>query len=123
MKLIDKLIIEGLIYGILFSMYMIFSDKPFVYKYFWRTYYYVVIWSLPMVLFATVLPLAYDTFTWFLLWSLIIFFGELVLFNIAKANKDQVDFFAACTSQLYGYVFSGSIVVLAIVSLVIKFLK
>lgn len=123
MKLIDKLIMEGLIYGVLFALYMLWSDKPFVYKFFWRTYYYVLIWSLPMILFATLLPLAYDSFTLFLLWALIIFFGELVLFNIAKANKEQVEFFAACTSKLYGYVFSGSIALLAIVSLIIKSFK
>jgi hypothetical protein len=123
MRIIDKSIAEGVIYVVLFSIYMIYSDKPFIYKNFWRSYYYIIMYSLPMVVFITLLPLTYSTLSSLLVWSLIVFFAEMVIFNALLVNSEYADWIKYCTSKLQGYVFAGSIAFLFLLSLFIDFYK
>jgi hypothetical protein len=123
MRITDKIIAEGIIYIVLFSVYMIYSDRTFIYKNFWRSYYYVIMYSLPMAMFVTLLPLTYSTLSSLLVWSIIIFFAEMVVFNVVLINAETTDWIKYCTSKLQGYVFAGSIAFLLLLSLFIDFYK
>lgn len=76
-----------------------------------------------MVIFITVLPLTYNTFGFLLVWSLIIFFAEMVIFNVVLVNKEYADWIKYCTSKLQGYIFAGSIAFLFTLSFIIDLFK
>jgi hypothetical protein len=100
---------------------MIFGDKPIVYKNFWRTYYYIVLVYSPLLaMFICLFPLAYSTFTLLLIWCIVIFLAELLVYNFFLVNKDGLEWVAFCTSKVFGYIFSGSIAVLLILSIFIE---
>jgi hypothetical protein len=121
MRVADRLILTGIIYMLIFSIYMIWSDKPIVYKYFWRTYFYLMIYSLPMVMYIIIIPLCYNYPQALLLcWSLILFFAGFIVFNLILINKEYTVFYNYCTSQLYRYIFTGFIMLLIFISLFVK---
>jgi len=121
MRITDKLVATGIIYMMIFSIYMIWSDEPIVYKYFWRTYFYMMIYSLPMIMFILILPLCVNNpLAKFLCIALVVFFGGFIAFNLRLINEDSVSFHNYCTSQVYRYVFTCFIALLIIVSFIIK---
>jgi hypothetical protein len=122
MKLTDKFLLEGIIFIILFAMYMIWSDRPIVFKNFWRTYFYVLLYSMPMVLFLTLFPLN-NLFKVCVNWTIIIFFFELIVYNILWVNKNDIEFSKYCSSTMFGIVFSLSLVVMLIISFIVKWCK
>ena len=117
MKMIDKIIAEGIVYMLLFSIWMIWSSRTSA----WRTYFYVMLYSVPVVFLLTVLPLAYSTIQIIQIWTLIIFWMFLIAFNILLINKDSVEFSKYCTSKLYGLVFAGIAAFLLGISLIFKY--
>jgi hypothetical protein len=123
MKLIDKFIIEGMAFIMLFVVYMIWSDKPIIYKYFWRSYFYVLLYAIPFVFSITILPMSDNLFKTMLIWSMVIFWGEFIIYNFLAINKDYHDFIEYCTSKVFGIVFSLSIVVMIFISFIVKSLK
>lgn len=123
MRVIDKLLLEGIIFLVLFVVYMNCSDKPILFKNFWRTYFYVMIYLIPVVLFATVIPLTYNLFTFLLNLSIIIFFIELIVFNIIWINATETEWYRYCTSKLLGIIFSFSIVSMFLVTFIVKCFK
>jgi len=48
-------------------------------------------YSLPMAMFVTLLPLTYSTLSSLLVWSIIIFFAEMVVFNVVLINAETTD--------------------------------
>jgi hypothetical protein len=120
MRVIDKLLVIGFVFALLYAMYMVFGNKQIIYKTFWRSYYYLLMYSLPLAVFVAVLPLAYNAFTVFVVWSFIIFFAELVIFNLFLVNKEGNEWVNYCTSELFGYVFAVSIALLLIISIFIE---
>jgi hypothetical protein len=116
MKMIEKIIIEGIIYVVLYSIWMVWSEKNVI----WRTYYYVMLLSIPVVYYLTTLPLAETSLQIVLLWGLIFFWGFIIAFNLMLINKDSIEFSKYCTSKLYGYVFVGIAVLLLSLSLIVK---
>jgi hypothetical protein len=125
MKLVDKLLAEGIFFMIVFAVYMIWGDKEIICKNFWRTYFWIMIYLFPMLFFATLLPYTYNdsTFIFIINLAVVIFLGELVIFNGLSVNKDQIKFAEFCTSQIFGYVFSGSIALVLIIGFIVKYFK
>jgi hypothetical protein len=76
-----------------------------------------------MAIFVTLLPLTYSTLSSLLVWSIIVFFAEMVVFNVVLINAETTDWIKYCTSKLQGYVFAGSIAFLLLLSLFIDFYK
>jgi hypothetical protein len=116
MKMIDKIIVEAIIYVVLISIWMIWSYKSPA----WRTYFYVTLYSIPVVFLLTVFPLTENSFQIVLILALILFWLFLIAFNVLLINKDSIEFSKYCTSKLYSYVFVGIAVVLLSLSLIFK---
>jgi hypothetical protein len=116
MKMIDKIIIEGITYIVLYSIWMIWSEKNVI----WRTYFYVMLFSIPVTFYLTTLPLAENSLQIVLLWGLIFFWGFIIIFNFMLINKDSIEFSKYCTSKLYGYIFTGLAVVILGLSFIVK---
>jgi hypothetical protein len=123
MKMIDKIILESLMFMALFAVYMIYGDKPFLFKNFWRTYFYVLMYGFQLALIITALPLAEGGFSILVLWTIILFLTELIIYNVLLINKPLAVYQGLCNNKTYGLVFSISIAGMLLVSLLIKIFK
>jgi hypothetical protein len=69
-------------------------------------------YAFPFALFITFYCLAETTLQKLFILVIIVFLFELICYNIALIHKDVFEWTKACISKTFGYVFSGSIVVL-----------
>jgi hypothetical protein len=120
MKMIaNKIIVVSLIFTIAYIIYMFFGKKPLFYPYFWRTFYYVLIFGLPFTLHIICYPLRSGTFITLCFWVFIIFFGEFIVFNLMLANMDYIKFKEYINKKVFILIFSMSIgIMLSIVYLI-----
>lgn len=120
---LSNVLITGLIFGILYVVYMVNSDRPLFYPYFWRTVNYLLLFGLPFVWLICLYPLRVDALTTILLWSLIIFFGEFLVFNLLLANADELKFKEWITSRVFSLVLSGSLIVMLLIVAIVKLFR
>ena len=123
MRLTDKIAFIGMCFAVTFVIYMLRSKLPFIYKEFWRTYFYVMVYGSMLTLFAIAIPNAETLFTKFILISLTIFLSELVIYNIFLLNADLLTWGKYCKSVIWGRIFTIEIVAMLIGCIIIKFLK
>jgi hypothetical protein len=102
---------------------MVNSDRPLFYPYFWRTVNYLLLFGLPFVWLICLYPLRVDALTTILLWSLIIFFGEFLVFNLLLANADELKFKEWITSRVFSLVLSGSLIVMLLIVAIVKLFR
>ena len=123
MRIIDRILLEGVIFILLFAVYMIYGDKQFWFKTFWRTYFHILIYGFPLVLIITTLPMVESGFSLMVSCTIILFLVELIIYNILLINKPFKIYQELCNNQTYGIVFSLSIAAMLLVSLLIKWFK
>ncbi len=123
MKMTDKLIVEGIIFMIVISMYMIWSNKPIIHANFWRTYFYTSVFLLPLALFLTIKAEVNNSISLVFCWSIILFLGAIILFNFSLINKDELEFSKYCTSKNWGIGFCIFIIIMLSVAITIKIVK
>lgn len=119
-KVINKVIIIGMVYMVLFTIYMIYAPSVVVGASFWRSYYYLLMYAFPFALFITFYSLADTVLQKLFILVMIIFLFELICYNIALIHKDVFEWTKACLSKTFGFIFAGSIVVLLGTTLIIN---
>lgn len=81
-----------IIFAVLWVIYLLFSSKPFLYPYFWRTYWYTIVCAIPLVWSIIMLPCANSAFTVMLGWAFVVLFGIIVIMIALSANLDTDKF-------------------------------
>jgi len=124
---VKRMISIAIIFGIAFMVfkvaYMLYGDKPFIYPYFWRTMYYLTLYGLCFALYLNFIPIPKSTFQSAALYSIIIFFGEFLIFNLLLINADYVKFKQYVNSRAFILFLSYSVVVMLLTVFVIKMIK
>jgi hypothetical protein len=120
-KVINRFIVTGMIYLALYVIYMIFGDKEIICPTFWRTYYHIIlVFFLPLAIFIEIIPITQSILQKMIIWVIIIFLSELILYNIALINQDYIEWVNYCTSKVFGFIIAISIAIMLIISLIIN---
>jgi hypothetical protein len=110
-----------------YVVYMVKGDKPFLYPYFWRTLHYVLIWGALLGTSIIIYSMRYDALTTMILWTFIIFFGVLLLFNLLLANLDDISFKEKINLRVFSLLFAGlegiMLAIIAGIELLTKWIK
>ncbi|MFA5049193.1 MAG: hypothetical protein WC516_09280 [Patescibacteria group bacterium] len=110
-----------------YMAYIIKGDKPFIYEYFWRTVHYIIIWMIPFGTAIILLPMRFNVLTTMAIWTLIIFFGSLLIFNTALSNLDIIKFKEKINSRTFSLFFvlleGAMLTIVAIIELCAKWFK
>ena len=109
-----------MVYMVLYAMYMIYAPSIVIGVSFWRSYYYLLMYAFPFALFIAFYSLADTILQKLFILVIIVFLFELICYNIALINKDSLEWTKACISKIFGYVFTGSLVVLLSTALIIN---
>jgi hypothetical protein len=121
------MIIIALIFGVAFMVfnvaYMLYGDKPILWPYFWRTMYYVTMYGLCFALYVNYIPIAKGMFQTAVLYSIIIFFSEFLIFNLLLINADYVKFKEYINSRVFILFLSYSVAVMLLTVGIIKLIK
>jgi len=118
-----KIALVCVIFVILYVVYIQFANNPFLFKNFWRSYYYTIVCGFPLVLLIYILPSIGSSFSITLILSTIIFLSELIIFNLLLINAEDIVFRNYCTSKAFEIIFLSSLGVLFLVSFIIKLIK
>jgi hypothetical protein len=121
--MIDTISIFGIAFMVLYVAYMLNSDKPLFYPYFWRTMNYCLIYGLPFTMFICLIPATTNTLQLSVLLSLIVFFGEFLVFNLLIANLDYIKFKEYINSRVFILILSYSVAVMLLTVGIIKLIK
>jgi hypothetical protein len=97
------------IFAVLWVIYLTFSQKPVIYPYFWRTYWYAIVCALPFSWAIIMLPYANNVFTIMLGWALIVLFGVILILIALSANLDPVKFKDKLNSRNISILLAGLI--------------
>ncbi len=120
LKIINKLIIIGIIYMVLYAMYMVLSPSVVVSSHFWRSYYYILMFSFPFSVYFVIYPLAEAIIQKLFMLCIMIFLFLLISYNAALVNRDLLEWDKACISRIFGYIFAGVIAVFLGIALLIN---
>jgi hypothetical protein len=80
------------IFAFLWVIYLLFAQKPFIYPYFWRTYWYTIVCTLPFSWAIIMLPSTNNAFTIMLGWALVVLFGVILVMIVLSANLNTEKF-------------------------------
>jgi hypothetical protein len=97
------------IFAVLWVIYLVFSQKPFLYQYFWRTYWYTIVCALPFTWAIIMLPYTNNSFTIMLGWALIVLFGIILIMIALSANLDTEKFKEKLNSRNISLLIAGFI--------------
>jgi hypothetical protein len=84
---------------------------------------YCLIYGLPFAMFICLIPAASTTLQLSVLLSLIVFFGEFLVFNLLLANLDYVKFKEYVNSRVFILILSYSVVIMLLTVGIIKLIK
>jgi hypothetical protein len=97
------------IFAVLWVIYLVFSQKPFIYPYFWRTYWYTIVCAIPLSWSIIMLPHTNNSFTIMLGWALIVLFGIILIMVALSANLNPEKFKEKLNSRNISLLIAGFI--------------
>jgi hypothetical protein len=120
LKVINKIIISGIIYMVLYTIYMVFAPSIVDLPNFWRSYYYILMFSFPFSVFLIIYPLAEAIIQKLFMLVILTFLFLLISYNIALINSDILEWNRACISKVFGFIFAGVAALLIATALLIN---
>jgi hypothetical protein len=115
--------ITCLIFGLLYAMYAIFGDKPFLFNNFWKSYIWTITFGFSMTLLLFNLNQATSTFYLCIRWGIIILLALLIVFNLSLINATNETFKKFCTYKWLSLIYAGLVGLVTLVSFIIKCIK
>ena len=92
---------------VLYAMYMVLSPPVVVSSHFWRSYYYILMFSFPFSVYLVIYPLAEAIIQKLFMLCIMIFLFLLISYNAVLVNRDLLEWDKACISRIFGYIFAG----------------
>lgn len=97
------------IFVILYTIYMMYGHRQFLYPYFWRTYWYTIMFSLPLMWSIIMIPYTNSVLTIMLGWAFIVLFATFLVLVVLSANLDPVKFKEKLNSRNISILLTGLI--------------
>jgi len=120
LKLINKVIIVGMGYLVLYTIYFIYAPSEVVISNFWRSYFYLLMFTFPFAFYFVIYPLAETVLQKLLIIVILAFLFELICYNTVLVGKEILEWNKACISKIFGFIFSGTIVLFLGIALIIN---
>jgi hypothetical protein len=113
-------VISTITFLLVYSIYMMCSNTPILFKNFWKSYFYIAVHGLGVSLLLYIAWDADNSIFKLVYYGGIIFLIELMIFNLSIVNKDRISYYEYCTSKVFGIIFTLLILVMLIVIFIIK---
>jgi len=105
---------------VLYTIYMVFAPSIVDLPNFWRSYYYILMFSFPFSVFLIIYPLAEAIIQKLFMLVILTFLFLLISYNIALINSDILEWNRACISKVFGFIFAGVAALLIATALLIN---
>jgi len=112
-----------LIFMVMFAIYAIFGDKPFLFNSFWRSFIWVIAWGFSATLLIIGINKVDNIFEMSIQISTIILLTLLVAFYLLLINASKEQFSKLVNYWVLAYSFAAFVPISILISYIIKNIK